>query len=376
MDEEENSDASLTHQIEQLQRERDELRKDIEQTASLEQEIESLNKKLARCKRDKQNLQEDLSEAYRIESQLADLHSAEDLKNKEAEKQLKFFQSSVAAVFAERDQALMKSEKAKEHEDTISQKLTELENSLTMNDMFLHVGFLRRRIRDMYYAAQWISFRATFEWYEKGLDIEHHLKRKVKSLEREQIVLDDMIKNGLSTLHDFQKQQRMEVTKILEGETIQLKSILVEIQNKFSQIHMERELKIETLQGEKVSVDTECRDVHITSDIDSSVLPEKDDLPVASSITKTLEASDGLSQALEEKVAALLLLSQQEERHLLESDVNKALQKKVEELQRNLSQVTNEKVNALMELAQLKESINYCTIKIDSLVNVHLLLRK
>lgn len=39
------------------------------------------------------------------------------------------------------------------------------------------------------------------------------------------------------------------------------------------------------------------------------------------------------------QVAALLLLSQQEERHLLERNVNAALQKKIEELQRNLFQV-------------------------------------
>lgn len=41
------------------------------------------------------------------------------------------------------------------------------------------------------------------------------------------------------------------------------------------------------------------------------------------------------------QVAALLLLSQQEERHLLERNVNAALQKKVEELQRNLIQVNS-----------------------------------
>lgn len=39
-------------------------------------------------------------------------------------------------------------------------------------------------------------------------------------------------------------------------------------------------------------------------------------------------------------MAALLLLSQQEERHLLEKNINAALQKKVDELQRNLLQVT------------------------------------
>ncbi|XP_028099283.1 uncharacterized protein LOC114298848 isoform X1 [Camellia sinensis] len=45
--------------------------------AGLEQEIESLKKKLTACTREKLNLQEELSEAYRIKGQLADLHAAE-----------------------------------------------------------------------------------------------------------------------------------------------------------------------------------------------------------------------------------------------------------------------------------------------------------
>ena len=39
------------------------------------------------------------------------------------------------------------------------------------------------------------------------------------------------------------------------------------------------------------------------------------------------------------QVATLLLLSQQEERYILESNVNAALQNKLEDLQRNLLQV-------------------------------------
>ncbi|CAL5388776.1 unnamed protein product [Camellia sinensis] len=46
-------------------------------TAGLEQETESLKKKLTACTREKLNLQEELSEAYRIKGQLADLHVAE-----------------------------------------------------------------------------------------------------------------------------------------------------------------------------------------------------------------------------------------------------------------------------------------------------------
>jgi chromosome segregation ATPase len=120
----------LSRRVEELQRERDELRKDIEQlcmqqqagpgyvsvatrmlsqrTAALEQDIENLQKKLGGCLRENQNLQEELAEAYRIKSQLAELHGAELSKNKELEKQVRFFQSSVAQAFAERDNSLMK----------------------------------------------------------------------------------------------------------------------------------------------------------------------------------------------------------------------------------------------------------------------------
>lgn len=151
MDENPNDTESLIARIQQLEHERDGLRKDIEQlciqqagpsylvvatkmhfqrTASLEQEIESLKKKLSTITRENINLQEELSEAYRIKSQLADLHGAELSKNMEAEKQLKFFQSCVAAAFAERDNAIMEAEKAKEKEELVSQKLSDLQNRL------------------------------------------------------------------------------------------------------------------------------------------------------------------------------------------------------------------------------------------------------
>ncbi|KAL6964116.1 hypothetical protein U1Q18_035173 [Sarracenia purpurea var. burkii] len=139
-----NDNESLIGHIQQLEHERDKLRKDIEQlcmqqagpsylavatrmhfqrTAGLEQEIENLKKKLAACSREKSDLQEELSEAYRIKSQLADLHAAEVSKNMEAEKQVKFFHGCVAAAFAERDHSIMEAEKAKEKEEVMLQKL-------------------------------------------------------------------------------------------------------------------------------------------------------------------------------------------------------------------------------------------------------------
>ncbi|KAL8538944.1 hypothetical protein ACS0TY_000803 [Phlomoides rotata] len=67
---------------------------------------------------------------------------------------------------------------------------------------------------------------------------------------------------------------------------------------------------------------------------------------------ETGDYSGALALALQEKVSSLLLLSQQEERHLLERNVNAALQKKIEELQRNLLQVGGEKetIQSLFEI--------------------------
>ncbi|XP_010942768.2 uncharacterized protein [Elaeis guineensis] len=444
MDERGNNEESLSCRIEQLERERDELRKDIEQlcmqqagpsylpvatrmhfqrTAALEQEIESLKKKLAGCIRENQNLQEELSEAYRIKSQLADLHGEEVLKNKEAEKQVKFFQSCVASAFAERDQALMESEKAKEQEEAVSQKLIDFEKRVEelelayldekklsaslqlelrelqkQNESFEKVinKFYEVRERDTGCSTDrtlqdkcscllndpsdnWIfssdsktstsKYIASLEEEKEilrnsidklqnnlrmGLDIERHLKRNVQSLEKKHIILDDFIRNGLSALHNFHIQQRSEVMKLLEEEASKMNTMLVEVQKMIDQIHMNLEANSAVSEKGQQCDDTECRDVHITSDVDPTVVL-KSGHPTASIVDNRMtDISDALAQALQEKMAALLLLSQQEERHLLERDVNKALQKKLEELQRNLSQVTNEKVKALMELAQLK----------------------
>lgn len=394
--------------------------------AALEQEIESLRKKLAGFAREKQNLQEELSEAYRVKTQLADLHSAEVLKNKEAENQLKFFQTCVGAAFAERDNSLLEFEKAKEREEAMSQRLVAAETRIEelqsayldeknlnaclqmelverkeQNETFEKVMNkfyeIRERDTESYGDYTWqekcslllddpldkwvfsseittstskyiASLEEQLEKRKKsidklqsnlrmGLEIESHLKRNLQTLEKKQTIFVDSIENGLSSLRNFYNQQRLEVMKILEEETSQIKLILTEIQTKLAQIHIDYELKFEVLQREhqqRRCDDAECRDVHMTSDDVSEVPSKRSDLSTENFLSMSTPESDALAQALQEKVAALLLLSQQEERHLLERDVNQALQRKLEELQRNLSQVTSEKVKALMELAHLK----------------------
>ncbi|XP_002532426.2 protein Hook homolog 3 isoform X1 [Ricinus communis] len=444
---------SLIARIQQLEHERDELHKDIEQlcmqqagpsylavatkmhfqrTAGLEQEIESLKKKLAACTRDNLNLQEELSEAYRIKSQLADLHNAEVAKNKEAEKQLKFFQGCVASAFAERDNSIMEAEKAKEKEELMSQKFNEFQKRLEeltsdcleqkRQNEALQIDLAKqeeqneslKKVANKFYEIRQHSLEG-FEdasWEDKctwllhdskemwsyndastsnyisaleeeleqvrksadnlqsklrvGLEIENHLKKQVRELEKKQIQLDKMVMNGIAGLRHYHSEHRGHIMNLLNEGKLHMKSTMDMLEEKIGETYGSKEQNLRPSQRVIDLEENECRDVHISNDIGSALISEEVKHGLHDSGDNEEEnSSEALAQALQEKVAALLLLSQQEERHLLERNVNAVLQKKMEELQRNLLQVTNEKVKALVELAQLKQAYQQLHEKIS-----------
>ncbi|KAF8013925.1 hypothetical protein BT93_I1706 [Corymbia citriodora subsp. variegata] len=450
----ENSDGNepLLLRIQQLERERDELRKDIEQlcmqqagpgylvvatkmhfqrTASLEQEIETLKKKLALCTRENVNLQEELSEAYRIKGQLADLHSAEVTKNLEAEKQLKFFQGCVAAAFAERDHSIMEAEKAKEKEETMLQKLNDVEKRMQdlTSDSLEHKKLINKlqselakqeennelfkKVVDMFYEIRQRS-HLDFEdmtWDQKcirllndptemwsyndtstskyiraleeelqlvrssvddlqnkfrvGLEIENHLKKKVRELEKKKIVVEKMVRNVIVGLRQQYSLHRMHIKHILDEENFHMKATLNVIKERLCEFN-QRKLEGQPINFVKLD-ENGCPDVHPKNDAAFQAVFEESATGFPDiGVDRKIDASDALAQALQEKVSALLLLSQQEERHLLERNVNAALQKRSEELQRNLIQVTSEKVKALMELAQLRQEYQLLKEKMGS----------
>ncbi|XP_017971067.1 PREDICTED: protein Spindly-B isoform X1 [Theobroma cacao] len=443
-----NDNESLLARIQQLEHERDELRKDIEQlcmqqagpsylavatrmhfqrTAGLEQEIESLKKRLASCTRENQNLQEELSEVYRIKTQLADLHRKEAAKNVEAEKQVKFFQGCVAAAFAERDHSIMEAEKAKEKEELMAQKFNEFQTrleELTSNCLeqsrrndALQIDLAKqedeneslRKVIDKFYeirqqaigeledasydekctyllhdpAEMWSFNDSSTSKYissleeelervrssvddlrnklRVGLEIENHLKKKVRELERKKISSDKMILNRVTELRHYHSQHRTEIMNLLDMERSHIKRFVDVVEEKFRQF----DAKGQNVQSDLKPGECECGDVYMSTDAEAGSVSERDmvDLNIAE---RKGDSSEALAQALQEKVAALLLLSQQEERHLLERNVHAALQKKIEELQRNLLQVTNEKVKALLELAQLKRKYQLLQEKISN----------
>ncbi|KAK4340156.1 hypothetical protein RND71_041618 [Anisodus tanguticus] len=496
-----NDNASLRARIKELERERDELRKDIEQLCmqqtgpsyiglptrvplhritGLEQETENLKKKLAACTRENQNLQEELSEAYHIKGQLANLHSAEVSKNIEAEKQLKFFQGCVAAAFAERDHAVMEAETAKEKEELMSRGFHELQQSCLENfklcglqNLTAKMAVIAFMTMSMFYLIEELNcelleekiLTATLQsemdrearldeafkevvhkfyeirretladiedvsWEDKcgcllhdsselwtfsnpgetstskyisaleeqvktlrksldnlqnklqvGLEIENHLKQKVRTLEKQEILSEEKLRAQISAFRHYHSQHGLDISILLDEGFFHIKSAMDMVEENLKSCSMsERDLnssQVDDLKFNKV----ECQDVQIIDDDGSDMIFKRSLLGVLChkrvsvalgflsyalimrnepSLTTTItvgksDSSKALALALNEKVETLLLLSQQEERHLLERNVNAALQKKIEELQMNLLQVTNEKVKALMELAQLKQ---------------------
>ncbi|XP_018461562.1 uncharacterized protein LOC108832588 isoform X3 [Raphanus sativus] len=420
--------------------------------ASLEQEIESLKMKLANCTREKHNLQEELTEAYRVKAQLADLHAGEVAKNLEAEKQVRFFQGSVAAAFSERDKSVMEAEKAKEKAERMSEKLGEIEMRLEelssdclvqkrLNDTLqADVAKLEEQTKvfagviEKFYDIRKASLCESLEvnlhdkcasllddpkesWtfndpstseyvaalegelgklkntlenlkskLRVGLEIENHLKKRVHALEKKNIVADGMIVNGIADLRHHHSELRDYIINLLNEEGLYIKSIFKDLEERLklrpSELH--NVVLVPPLQHDLKPDESECRDVHITTAVDScqvikhedpsfskitaesradasealaQALQEKLEEPIFTKIRpeSRADASEAFAQALQEKVGALLLLSQQEERYLHEENINAALQRKVDELQRNVLQVTNEKVRNLMELARLRQ---------------------
>ncbi|XP_047147801.1 uncharacterized protein LOC124820187 isoform X2 [Vigna umbellata] len=339
----------------------------------------------------------------------------------EAEKQVKFFQGCMATAFAERDQAIIEAEKAKENEETMFQqihgfhqrveeltadclKLKEFNDALQI-DQAVHMKQNEnfKKVINKFFQIRQPSVKE-FEdtsWDEKcacllgdpeeawsfndastskyvsaleeqlerlrnsmdylqnklrvGLEIENHLKKGVNVLEKKQIYMDKLVQNGIADLKSYHSKCRDEIMNLLgDGESF-IKSLTNVIDEKIRSfdlstvpnLTLQRDAELEESEGVGMNISPQAKPI---SDY-------KRNSPRALSVGAGLEgdASNVLAMALQEKVDALLLLSQQEERHLLERNVNSALQGKTEELQRNLLQVTNEKVKALMELAQLKQ---------------------
>ncbi|XP_074333040.1 uncharacterized protein LOC141670883 isoform X8 [Apium graveolens] len=206
-----------------------------------------------------------------------------------------------------------------------------------------------------------------------GLEIESHLKRKVGDLEKHKMQNLSAEKMGeLSELLHQYSQFRTDIINLLDEGSSNLKLITGSVEEMIKKFEVDREQKSLYTDTGMLIHENERGYVHVNNDAPSDLIT-KVDIPVSQNIISDMsgDASEAevLSQALHEKVATLLLLSQQEERNILESNVNVALQNKIEDLQIILLQVTNEKVKALMELAQIKQDYHLLQEKVIQEIN-------
>ncbi|KAL9238539.1 hypothetical protein vseg_012944 [Gypsophila vaccaria] len=425
MEESSRENELLCARIQELEQERDELHKDIEQlcmqkggpgyvsiatktylrrTAGLEQEVENLRKKLVDYVKENSDIKDELSEAKRIKTQLDELHKLEVSKNAKVVKQLEYLRREIATAFADRDHSLMEAEKAKENEELLCQKLydaemrlqeislgtieteeqvknlqmevekqeQEIENFKKVIDKFYKIrqyacsGSIDEEINegDLFENTSWhdkctslyddpteswsfnVHERSSSSNYvaalleeletlrgsvddlqsklQMGWEIEKHLKRKVRNLKQQKILSDRHIADGISALHDYHNQQRIDIVELLSDERSFQESVVRSIEEKIEELHSDIP----------------------AAEVTSSSMPEN---------AQVDGSSETLARALHEKVSALILLSQQEERHILERNVQSAVQETVEELQKNLKLATEEKVKALLELSEVKQ---------------------
>jgi len=102
-----------------------------------------------------------------------------------------------------------------------------------------------------------------------GLEIEQHLQRNARILEKRQALYDGFLRSGLSELQKFYKYQRAEIMKTLEEESSRLIKLVAEIQDKLSEICINTEVSEHP--GDIMQCcDSSCKDVHVTTDISPS----------------------------------------------------------------------------------------------------------
>ncbi|KAL3696489.1 hypothetical protein R1sor_010565 [Riccia sorocarpa] len=152
MDDSSSGTAGLMRRIVQLEREKDELQRDVEtlcmqqsgfsgsidivsrmqarRAAGFEQELEACKQKLSHQTQENLALQEELAEAYRAKGRTADAFKASMDKNKELEAEVKFYQSRMAGAFTERDKALGEAERLKNSETSLLDQVKELQRRL------------------------------------------------------------------------------------------------------------------------------------------------------------------------------------------------------------------------------------------------------
>ncbi|KAJ7531473.1 hypothetical protein O6H91_14G045300 [Diphasiastrum complanatum] len=403
------SNATLVRRIIQLENEKDELQRDVEtlciqqsgqtgsidllarlqarRVAGLEQELENCKAQLAHCTRENVNLQDELSEVYQIKGQFANLYNMELEKNKEVEKEVKFFQSKVAAALAERDRAIMEADKVHLREDSLKNELKELKDRFKLMENYnaeqqKYCSSLQQTLDELK-SDDIISYKNSFQeelgtlrstadnlqlQLDKECEAKGDVEGKLFASEAQLIQLKEGLATELRAIRSWHGSIKEAVNTSLQDAGNCLNTLVKMLQeviesSKPTSVHQgdadhvknDDALFSEDLENPNKNVESDKR-MSNTNDIEEVHFADKTVVEnYRSAITQ--DSKEAFFQAMQEKVAALLLLSQEEERHHLKEKMVKGLEEQISQLNQKLSQVTREKVTALMEVAQLRQDV-------------------
>ncbi|CAK9213692.1 unnamed protein product [Sphagnum troendelagicum] len=379
--------------------------------AGLEQELETSKQKVALLTRENQNLQEELSEAYRLKSRLAEVFKAAVEKNSQVEKEVKYYQGEVAAALAARDKAIVEVERVHEGEKIMTTKMQEIQARLkSIEDYSKEQETQQKELQEELETskAQLVQLFQVVEKFwqlrEKALgsseedeelhslqpidkatallsdtdshwccghanqqaedahhqevndapDVPEKQHERSKELESQLEQFKQLTAAKLDQVHNEHQSLKLDIFGCLEEEKQWIQTMFVNLQSLKEEATTTREFHSEPV--DKYEEERGPLTTEVTSATDHS---EEHFSAVVNMGRSTIDMDDDsqkvLAQALQEKVEALLLLSQQEERYHLESKTIHGLEAQIRDLNQKISQVTGEKVSALMEVAQVRQ---------------------
>ncbi|CAK9267551.1 unnamed protein product [Sphagnum jensenii] len=379
--------------------------------AGLEQELETSKQKVALLTRENQNLQEELSEAYRLKSRLAEVFKAAVEKNSQVEKEVKYYQGEVAAALAARDKAIVEVERVHEGEKMMTTKMQETQARLkSIEDYSKEQETQQKELQEELETskAQLVQLFQVVEKFwqlrEKALgsseedeelhslqpmdkatallsdtdshwccghanqqaedahhqevndapDVAEKQHERSKELESQLEQFKQLTAAKLDQVYNEHQSLKLDIFGCLEEEKQWIQTMFVNLQSLKEEATTTREFHSEPV--DKYEEERGPLTTEVTSATDHS---EEHFSAVVNMGRSTIDMDDDsqkvLAQALQEKVEALLLLSQQEERYHLESKMIHGLEAQIKDLNQKISQVTGEKVSALMEVAQVRQ---------------------
>ncbi|MCO5614580.1 hypothetical protein L7F22_068863 [Adiantum nelumboides] len=386
----------------------------------LEQEMELWKQKLQACTVKNQKLQDELAEAKQIKAHFADLLKSETDKNLELGKEIKHYQGEAATALVERDRAffqvcghwlrlnlvttdLLEQKKSfqsfQDEANVAHEDLQKLHNVVhffwrirsTLSSGHEHAQGVRDKVAILLEDSQssWAfgNIKQELEklsWQVKesgaamatmqvelcaakelAITLQRQLEEEALSkqnakhsvlAEQKLELIEGKLRSFHSVIAGF-KEEIMRMQKAEESWAGSMMAVWMSLSMHMNPISQASEKTTRRVNDDKLFEITDVVDDPEALYEASEKATSSKVLPQQGYVSEMRDTKEALAMALEEKVDALLRLSQQEERHILEENMVAVWGRKNTELRKQLLQVTIDKGHALIQVANLTEEL-------------------